>query len=872
LLEAEVVDLKVTAHDNFPGLSGVSGRLRAYPQGGEFALDSAGGRVELPRVFRAPLAWDRAHGRLRWQRNDEHWLVSTDKLQLHSSDGHAKGALELRFPHASRSAVSPFVKLAFDFRDLQGVHAANYFPAVLPGEVRDWLERAIVSGTGTRGRAVFEGHVDDFPFQDGNGRFEVTAHVSNALFEYLPGWPRIEQGEVDLLFRGSEMLITVSSGRIGALNVGQVVVAIADLGETEHQQVRISGRASGPLNEALRILYETPSEKWRQQLFPGLRADGQGSLALDITVPLSRQPLRMLGEYQFQHVDLHTSVAGLSLEGMEGELRLNENGISGARLAARLLGGPVALSTAREPASGRLRVEAEGRFSGAGLGSVFGALSSHLDGDADWRARITLAGDVPIVSLESDLRGLGVNLPPPFEKPRNDPAPATVRTVTADADHHVLEAVLAPRLKARLAFHRQAHGWTFNTGRINIGGPMPALPDQSGLYLNVQAAHLDGDRWLALYQSETGNREPELPGWLTQINADIGALRIFSHDVGAFGLDLSRWQRGWHGRVRGDAMSGSVTLPGASAAGNAIHLGLDYLVLPDALASDDAMDFDPRRLPALTLKAETLKWDGKNWGALEFAAAPYSIGWRIDQLQLTQPHTRVSAHGAWRIDDAGHPRTELDVELTSDDMGKTLTALGFPDEIVGGELNVTSKWSWPGRPTAFGLEQLNGSMTLAAAKGRLLKVQQGAGRLLGVLNMSALSRYLSLDFSGIFGKGLNFDSIIGAISVERGNAYTSALVIKGASANVHLAGRVGLGVRDLELDIGVTPRFSDELTITTGLLGGPAVGAAVALVQGLLKSQIEQSTRVDYRVQGGWDNPVVYKVEKPSAVNPAAEN
>ncbi len=459
VLEAEAANLAVTAHRDFPGLSGVSGRLSAHSRGGEFTLDSAGGHVDLRQVFRAPLAWQQAEGRVRWQRTDEYWQVNADKLRLRSPDGRASGAFELRLPH---QAVAPYLKLRFDFQDLNGAHAGRYFPAILPGAARSWLARAIVAGTGTTGHAIFDGRVDEFPFRDGNGKFEVVAHVSNALFEYLPRWPRIEQGEVDLLFRGPEMLITASSGRIGTLTVGQVVVSIADLGRTENQQLRINGRASGPLSDTLRMLYETPPEDWRAMLVPGLRGDGQGSLALDITVPLSADPLRLDGEYQFRRAALHTPVAGLSLEAIDGRLTFNQSGITGLQVAARILGGPAELRAAT--GTGRpLAIEAEGRFTSAGLEAVFGrALTGRIEGAADWRGRLTLAGGVPELVWESDWQGLGVNLPAPLDKTRADSAPLTARTVTAGADHHVLEVRLNQRLSAQLAFLKQPPGWVFN--------------------------------------------------------------------------------------------------------------------------------------------------------------------------------------------------------------------------------------------------------------------------------------------------------------------------------------------------------------------------------------------------------------------------
>ncbi|MBI5611983.1 MAG: TIGR02099 family protein [Gammaproteobacteria bacterium] len=872
VLETEAAGLAVAAHRDFPGLSGVNGRLSVHPRGGEFVLDSAGGQVDLRQVFRAPLEWQQAEGRVRWQRTDEYWQVNADKLRLRSPDGRASGALELRLPH---QAVAPYLKLRFDFKDLNGAHAGRYFPAILPGEIRAWLERAIVAGTGTAGHAIFDGRIDEFPFRDGNGTFEVAAHVHNALFEYLPRWPRIEQGEVDLLFRGPEMLITASSGRIGTLAVGQVVVSIADLGKTENQQLRINGRASGSLGDTLRMLYETPPKDWQALLVPGLRGEGQGSLALDITVPLSAEPNRLDGEYQFQRAALHTPVKGLSLEAIDGRLAFNQSGITGLRVGARILGGPAELRSMTDTGRGRsLTLEGEGRFTSAGLEAVLGrVLTGRLEGAAAWRGRMTLAGGVPAFFWESDLQGLGVNLPAPLDKARAVSAPLTARTVTAGADHHVLEVRLDQRLSAQLAFLKQAPGWAFNKGRVNIGGPPAVLPDQAGLYLNLRAARLDADRWLDYFAaSTTPSREPGMPAWLTRVTADIGALRLFGHDLGALSLDVGKWPGDWHGQIKGDALGGSVLWPVTAGVRGVPHFSLDYLVLPDRFATDNGTHVDPRDLPALSLKTAALKWSGKNWGELEFAAAPFASGWRIGRLRLAQPHTAFQVHGDWRLDSAGKPVTELEVEVASDDLGKTLTFLGYPDEIAGGELTLTSKWSWPGGPGAFGFERLNGALTLAAGKGRLLKVQQGAGRLLGVLNISSITRYLSLDFSGIFGKGFNFDTIRGQVSVEHGNAYTQGLSIKGTSASLQIAGRVGLAVRDLDLEIGVTPRFGEELTITSGLLGGPAVGAAVALMQNLLKPQIEESTRVNYSVKGGWDEPTVVKLSKPGIAEPAAEN
>jgi len=65
--------------------------------------------------------------------------------------------------------------------------------------------------------------------------------------------------------------------------------------------------------------------------------------------------------------------------------------------------------------------------------------------------------------------------------------------------------------------------------------------------------------------------------------------------------------------------------------------------------------------------------------------------------------------------------------------------------------------------------------------------------------------------------------------------------------------------------MGVTPKLMEELAITGGLIGGPAVGAAVAVLHTLVKKPFEKSTRVPYTVRGSWQNPSVVPVPTPEA-------
>ena len=199
-----------------------------------------------------------------------------------------------------------------------------------------------------------------------------------------------------------------------------------------------------------------------------------------------------------------------------------------------------------------------------------------------------------------------------------------------------------------------------------------------------------------------------------------------------------------------------------------------------------------------------------------------------------------------------------------------METLGYTEEVVGGKLTLQSNWSWPGAPSAFHLARTDGDLTFTLSNGRIPKISPGAGRLLGALDLGSVTRYLTLDFSNVFGKGLTFDSIKGRVAVEKGNAYTRDLAIRTPGADIGLSGRIGLAARDLDLELGVTPHLMEELAITGGLLGGPVVGAAVAVLHKLVQKPFERGTRIKYTVKGGWDGPVVTRLGPPPST-PAGE-
>ena len=876
----ELRAIRFGAYERLPGVQGLSGELTMSEESGEFRLDSSDLKISAPRVLTEPVALQRLESHIRWRQHPEDWFVQAQDILLNARDGRAHGEIELRLP--KDPAVSPVLKLQIGFNDGDASQAARYYPLILPENLRAWLERSVVSGRVTEGQALYHGALTNFPFRDGKGQFEVRAHVQGGVLDYLPGWAPLHDIDADIYFTGTSMSITATHARVRTLEVGRTLVAIEDFKAPEGALITVNARVTGALQETLGVLTDSKTPLFTSLVPIGTRAEGNGSLTLDLRIPTRTPKMSgVAGVYQFQNNNIDLPFRALRIENIQGGMEFNETGLRAGKLNARLLGSEAVLEALPAPVpSAPARVEARGSINQAGLAQVFGpSLAPYLLGRAPWQLHVQQLRAGMKLRFESDLSGLEMRLPAPLAKAQGEPLTLVIGTQFGTGDNQVVDLQAGTRMQGKLAFRHEPGGLKFARGRIGIGEPVTQLPSQVGLHLSTRMAALNTDQWLPLLRSNLNdNAESDWSDILSRVSAEIEALEASGREFGRLSLDIVRSDSNWRGRLQGDSISGQIAITRPASAGlplvvsnvaapgrSTIHLTLEKLLLPSARKASNDAPPDPRSLPPLHIQSQSFTFAGVQLGELEFSALPATQGWKIASLKLSRPESRLTASGLWEIDSRAQHTSRLDASLTSSDFGRLLEALGYPGEVVGGRLSLQSNWTWLGAPGAFQLSKTDGDLTLALNKGRIPKVSPGAGRLLGALDLRSITRYLSLDFSNVFSKGLTFDRMSAKVAVQQGNAYTRDLAIRTPGADLEIGGRIGLAARDLDLDIGVTPHLMEELALTGSLIGGPVVGAAVVVLHNLIKKPFEESTRIKYMVKGGWTDPVVTRLATPAA-------
>lgn len=289
--------------------------------------------------------------------------------------------------------------------------------------------------------------------------------------------------------------------------------------------------------------------------------------------------------------------------------------------------------------------------------------------------------------------------------------------------------------------------------------------------------------------------------------------------------------------------------------------------------STEPTALEPDSLPALNLTVRHLHLQNAELGELTVSSEKHPGGIRLENLKLSAPGRELVMTGDWKRSAASANvtggvahQTAIKGHLSLDDLGETLSDLGWPGEVRETPTRLDFAMSWPGAPQQFSVGHLSGAVDVNLGKGGLPRIDPGLGRVLGLLNLDTIWRRLSFDFSDLFGEGLAYDGVTGALLLDHGQGLTDGLLIDAVPAKIVVSGRAGLLKRDLDQIITVIPHTTASLPIAGVLAGGPAVGAAVFVAQRLIGERVDSITASHYTLKGGWQEPRIEKMAGASSL------
>lgn len=909
-----------------PGFAGLTGEIDATEKGGSVTLASQAATIQLPEqmLAEAAMPFDSLDLRAHWAyQKNQTLLFELDSMRF-TQPGVA-GSLRGKhlLPLEGKSLGNVELTGQIDYFDFKTLH--RYLPEHLEAPLRHWLTEGLADGTARNVQVAIKGDVADIPFHTAKpgdkpkGQFAINGEFDGLKVNYTPGhfgkdgrspeWPLLEQAHGTFSFDRTRLEVKADTAKTMGASLNNVTARIADLAVRD-AALEIEGTANASMTTFLEYVNNSPVSRWTGDFMSQTSATGNGKLELKFQMPLQHAiDTRAQGNFQFANNDVDLLPTLPMIYRANGKVDFDEKGFTLNGIKGQFMGDMVNVAGGTQR-DGSTQVRLDGAVNVEGLRKLYTEpsiqrLLDRMSGGARYTASVMLQPHQhqPNVVVESSLAGLGMDLPAPLRKAQQESMPLRFELqplATNDPliEREELKTTLGQMISSRYVREKvvaKAGDWRVVAGGIGINQPL-IMPER-GLQLSTSSDQVDLDSWMAFKSDivgkdtgETGSNSngasklgtAEVAQYLEpdKVVARVKELTLLERKINNVVLDASHQQNNWRVNLTSDQASGQIFWHESNSGRNVgkVTARLSSLVLPKSENNADAADAPKNedeassQIPALDIIADNFELAGKKLGRLELNAnnVRTDVGreWRISKLVLHNEDADFQAAGNWMVFGKNNT-TNITYALDINDAGKLLDRFGYHGSVRGGKGKLDGALSWTGRPYAMDIPSLTGQLHMDIHSGQFLKVDPGAAKLLGVLNLQALPRRLTLDFRDVFSEGFAFDNVVGTAAISKGIATTDNLKITGVTASVLMNGSANIAKETQDLHVVVIPEINLGTASVVAMAVNPVVGVGTLLAQLFLRNPVMKSLTFEYKVTGPWSEPVVVKQGEVSPVDAA---
>ncbi|WP_027966484.1 YhdP family protein [Halomonas halocynthiae] len=835
-------------------------------------------RLELPRLFDAPLPLDHASGQVSWVYEGPRSSVSGMDLTARMQGATVEGTFGLVAGSEGNTERGGFgLRLAMQNIDAVDQPLESWLPMKLLRKETDatfaeWL-RTGVQARVPKGALTLHLPLDkegDFEDDDVGAMYRLDLTVRDGSVLYEPKWPRINNISGQLSLRNETLEARIDRAQGLGVVVSSGEVALLD------KVLSVTASLDASLDAVLRYLAAMPvegmtlAEDWQ-----GVgNIDGQLALRLPISQPDDLN-LSLAAQLAIERVT--HKATGLTLQHLHGPLRWQQSragsGLAG-ELDAHALGGPVKASI--DTAKDRLTFSGRSAVSELlALGAPAGA-EQIVAGEMPWQASVHVANTPVSLLFESGLDGVAINLPEPLGKPEMAVRPLSLNLSLGDAPS------VSGRLgmDAGLRWRSDGEEAGSSRGQLWLMRDAPdSWPSQPGWSVAGYLPELVLSEWASalsplMAKSDGASIRSEADVGLSALAFDTDCLRINASCLGSLGISGQPKGQGWQLALDGSLLSGRLDYqPSAELAVDLSlkRLALDSLI-PDGASGSKGKLLDqiyvpptPEALPEWVgglpngrLRVAELSRLGRQFGPLTvyWNSSPGNMS--IGPVGLTLGEVSLNGMMAWEAAGPEASLTRMRGTLNGRNLGDALSLLGEEPPLTSAGVQASSQLAWPGAPWQFALARSQGSIQAKLRDGRFLTLGSPSARLVGLLNVDNLIRRLRLDFSDVTGRGTAFNSVTGAATLYGGVLDTREPIrIQGPAANITLSGTVDLIRHQMDQQLTIVLPFSRSLSLAAVVAGAPVIGGALFVADMVLGDMIDRVTQLNYRVRGPWTAPQI---------------
>lgn len=901
--------------NSIPGITNLSGSMNTNQDQGSIELNSKNLQLTIDGFLVDPkMNLDSVAGKINWSYKNKQWTLGTQDLTISNIDLalNAKGSYAI-----GKDKAPNHIDLAiqFDRAEIQSIY--RYLPAKISKDAGAYIEKSLVSGQIKNGSLKIKGDPNRAPFDIPNsGQFNLNLPISNVVYRPAPllpinkgSWPEFSDLDGLITMQQTKLVVAIQQARYQSLQVQNVNAEITNVASNQ-ASVELKGKVHGPINEMMDYLKTTPVLLQRPKLANNLKLAGIGQLDLQFNLPLENtadlkfDALLLLKGNTVQWSNL------APFNQVQGSLRLTEDLPRFEQLTADFFGGTVSLKpNIAGSQSNRNLYDLSGKVDFAKLkehySSKVGAQSQQLinalNGNVAFKGHLGISNNLTELNLDLDLNALASNLPQPLDKKAGSSLKGQFKYQSIASDN---------------AANRSSE-WTAQIGktislagkidpqevvRQGIGIGAPAIIPEKGLGLNLQANDLNVDDWHSLLYPKIGSsdsaKQKLAPSRVNQSPATaadgLNGLTVRVRNAVALNrqwpnLNLSAKLVGgvWQIEAKSPHLEGQVQYQ-ARPDYDLVKGKLVRLNIPKSMTTEmhELSPLQSKKQGSVDSKVQ-LPSKSTPLGSIpeldltidEFSVNQYKPGGiviktrnspnliNIQNLQVINPYATSVITGEWSSDPQGsNERVMIDLNSQVKDLGAVVAYWGSPKAVEGGKGTVTAKLDWNGSPYDPSFDTLGGQLNINLENGRLLQVDSGIAKVIGVFSLESLLKFATLNIQGSLGNvviaGTSFSSLAGDFVIRNGVARTKNFTMQLNQARVATSGLVNVPKQTQDLRITIFP----SIDATAGALAlfavNPIIGASALIGQYLISNQLNRSLQSDYLVQGSWDKPDVVPLDQ----------
>ena len=852
-------------------IQGAVGRIRweRQPEGARVVLRNRQGMLVLPNVYTHPLAVGNVALDAAYQPLVGGFNVTINTLQLDNPTLYIDARAHV-IKHKGQVPTLDFMS-SFTVHDMS--HLKEWVPQkLLKPHLSSWLQQAFIKGAVTQGQVVLRGPLQPHFFDGHRGVFGLTAHIKDATVSYAPTWPVAHNADVDLSIRNRLLEAHSTHLMAGANNVDQLFVRIPLV---ENSVLTIKLHATTRLESAWHYVEKTPmklADELRDTHF-----SGPMKLNLALRFPLHGKPhndVTTTGNITTPNGQLLLPRWNLTINKIQGRIQFHNQAVSGDALLASLFGSPVTinLSTIRDHKWSTIKISTVGALSPQAIAQHFSLPLAHFfSGSSAFAADLLLhdadSGLGNELHITSDLRGIKtVSLPAPFAKAAAIKRPIAIDIAIKNKKPLFFRVHYGTLASAAMVYHRTAHGLTFMSGNIKVGGGMATYLTQPGLVITGYLPQLDWHPWQVflngLMGAATNKQATHQSIPLRLLTLRMGALDVGGSTYHNLNIQLKPVPRGLLLSVQGKQVDGTVFVPKDHAKTWVLQFERLYFNGKKNKFNDT---LNPEKLPPLAITINKLVLSKTSYGTLIVNTQPTLHGLTLNRLELKSPDYDIHTTGYWHAQN-GKQQTYLKGKLVTTNLGKLLQLWQKKKIFLEGKGGATFTFWWGASPLHMDMKTLIGMINYGFHDGSFVAIDKqsetkiGIGRILNLLSVGSLLRRLEFKFHDLTDKGLWFDHFTGQWTFGGGLATTRNTAFSGPVAQIQMRGQFGLAQKSSNLWLNVTPQLTSSVPTVIGFVGGPIAGVAAWVVNKIVGPEIDKISASTYHVTGTWKHPKITKV------------